>query len=53
MQHDWQKQMAEENQCRVTPFGFQLPFTGSDEEDERNKLPVLGLTSGRQDSHTA
>ena len=35
------KQVAEENQKRVTLFGFQLPFTGSD-EDKSNKEPVLG-----------
>jgi hypothetical protein len=39
------KQVAEENQRRVTLFGFQLPFTGSDEgekDDKGNKAPVLG-----------
>jgi len=35
------KQVAEENQKRTTLFGFQLPFTGSD-EDKGNKEPVLG-----------
>jgi hypothetical protein len=35
------KQVADENQKRVTLFGFQLPFSGSD-EDKDNKQPVLG-----------
>jgi len=35
------KQVADENQKRTTLFGFQLPFTGSD-EDKGNKEPVLG-----------
>jgi len=35
------KQVADENQKRVTLFGFQLPFSGSD-DDKDNKEPVLG-----------
>jgi hypothetical protein len=36
------KQVAEENQKRVTLFGFQLPFTGPDAEEKSDKGPVLG-----------
>ena len=38
------KQVADENQRRVTLFGFRLPFTGSgeDDKDQDNKQPVLG-----------
>ncbi len=37
------KQVAEENQRRVTLFGFQLPsLGGSDEGDKGSKEPVLG-----------
>jgi hypothetical protein len=36
------KQVADENQRRVTLFGFQLPFTGPDAEEKENKQPVLG-----------
>lgn len=38
----FKKQVAEENQKRVTLFGFQLPFGGPGEEDKGNKEPVLG-----------
>src|SRR6201995_4511619 len=34
------KQVADENQKRTTLFGFQLPFSGSD--DDKDKVPVLG-----------
>lgn len=36
----FKKQVAEENQKRVTLFGFQLPFSGDD--DKADKQPVLG-----------
>jgi hypothetical protein len=36
------KQVADENNRRVTLFGFQLPFSGSGEDDKGGKQPVLG-----------